>query len=137
MKAKFFMASVAALLVTGCSHNTGTFFAGTRFNAGLDPQNATLNMSYDRGVAVVDVARENSTWDIKVDSSAGVSIDPDSGTVKGIESIRREVGPQITGYLVELAQSHPDFALEYIKAVQAYWNYRARDKPQDGEPEGK
>ena len=47
----------AALLLPGCSHNTGAFTLGTRVNLGIDPQNATANLSYTDGLNVVDVSR--------------------------------------------------------------------------------
>ena len=45
----------AALLLPGCSHNTGAFTLGTRVNLGIDPQNATANASYTDGLNVIDV----------------------------------------------------------------------------------
>ena len=32
----------AALLLPGCSHNTGAFTLGTRINAGLDPDRKSV-----------------------------------------------------------------------------------------------
>ena len=51
----------AALLLPGCSHNTGAFTLGTRINLGIDPQNATANASYTDGLNVIDVSRETLT----------------------------------------------------------------------------
>ena len=51
----------AALLLPGCSHNTGAFTLGTRVNLGIDPQNATANASYTDGLNVIDVSREALT----------------------------------------------------------------------------
>jgi hypothetical protein len=115
-----------ALLLTGCGHNTGAFTIGTRVNAGLDPQNATANLSYTDGLNVVDVSRENSSWEIQVDADNGVSVDAKTGTVKGIKRLRREIGPQITGRLVELAAKDPEMARMYIEAVKNYWEYRKK-----------
>lgn len=117
-------AVIAAVIMTGCGHNTGTLTIGTRFNAGLDPQNATANVSFTDGLNVVDVSRENSSWDISVDADSGVSVDSKSGTIKGVKRIKREVGPQITGYLVDLAKKDPEMARMYIEAVKNYWQYR-------------
>ena len=121
-----FLALFAALfLVTGCSHNTSAFTVGTRLNAGLDPQNATANISYTDGLNVVDVSRENSTWTLEIDSENGINVDSTSGTIKGVKRIRRDVGPQITGYLVDLAEYDPDMAKDYVEAVKYYWKYMA------------
>lgn len=117
-------ASALLLAAFGCSHNTGAFTIGTRVNAGLDPQNATANLSYTDGLNVVDVSRENSSWDIEIDSENGVSVDSSSGAVKGVKRLRREVGPQITGYLVDLAKKEPEMAKTYMTAMQLYWQYR-------------
>lgn len=111
--------------MTGCSHNTGAFTIGTRINAGLDPQNATANISYTDGLNVVDISRENSSWDLEIDADNGVSVDGTAGTIKGVKRIRRDVGPQITGYLVDLAEKNPDMAKNYIESMKYYWKYRA------------
>ena len=125
------LAMAALFLVTGCSHNTSAFTVGTRVNAGLDPQNATANISYVDGLNVVDVSRENSSWDLEIDSDNGVSVDTSSGTIKGVKRIRRDVGPQITGYLVDLAEKDIDMAKSYVEAVKYYWRYMAADEGAD------
>lgn len=119
-----FLAMFAALfLVAGCSHNTGAFTVGTRMNFGIDPQNATANISYTDGLNVVDISRENSSWDLEIDADNGVSVDSTSGTIRGVKRIRRDVGPQITGYLVDLAEYDPEMAKSYVEAVRYYWQY--------------
>ena len=116
---------ITAVILAGCGHNTGAFTIGTRVNVGLDPQNATANISYTDGLNVIDVSRENSTWDITIDADTGVSVDEQTGTIKGVKRLKREVGPQITGYLVDLAEKDPALASEYVKAMKLYWQYRA------------
>lgn len=116
--------TAAALLLPGCSHNTGAFTLGTRINAGLDPQNATANLSYTDGLNVVDVSRENAGWDIEIDADNGVSVDSSTGNIKGVKRLRRDVGPQITGYLVDLAAKDPEMAKTYVKSMELYWQYR-------------
>lgn len=129
-----FLALFAALfLVAGCSHNTGAFTVGTRMNFGIDPQNATANISYTDGLNVVDVSRENSSWDLEIDANNGVSVDTSSGTIRGVKRIRREVGPQITGYLVDLAESNPDMAKNYVESMKYFWKYRAEQKGETAE----
>ena len=125
MKTKLLIAAAAAFLLAGCGHNAGSFTIGTRINAGLDPQNATANISYTDGLNVLDASRENSGWDIEVDADNGVSVDKQTGAIKGIKRLRREVGPQITGYLVELAAKDPEMAKLYVEAVKNYWEYRS------------
>ena len=114
----------AALLLPGCSHNTGAFTLGTRVNLGIDPQNATANASYTDGLNVVDVSRENASWDVEIDADNGVSVDNRTGNIKGVKRLRREVGPQITGYLVDLSENSPEAAASYIEVMKLYWQYR-------------
>lgn len=129
-----FLAIFAALFLTaGCSHNTGAFTVGTRVNFGIDPQNATANVSYTDGLNVVDISRENSSWDLEIDADNGVSVDSTSGTIRGVKRIRRDVGPQITGYLVDLAEYDPDMAKNYVESLKYYWKYRAAQKTETAE----
>lgn len=125
---KTVLLAVVLLALTGCGHNTASFMVAKRLNIGFDPQNATANISYLDGLNVVDVSRENASWDIYVDADAGVSYDSKTGTIKGISRIKREVGPQITGYLVDLANKDPEMARLYVEAVRNYWQYRAGAK---------
>ena len=128
------MALFAALfLVEGCSHNSGAFTVGTRINFGLDPQNVTANVSYTDGLNMIDVSRENSTWTLEIDADNGVSVDASSGAIKGVKRIRRDVGPQITGYLVDLAESDPEMAKNYVESLKYYWKYRAEQKGETAE----
>lgn len=117
-------AIAAALLLPGCSHNTGAFTLGTRVNLGIDPQNATANASYTDGLNVIDVSRENTSWDVEIDADNGVSVDNRTGNIKGVKRLRREVGPQITGYLVDLSENSPEAAASYIEVMKLYWQYR-------------
>lgn len=114
----------AALLLPGCSHNTGAFTLGTRVNLGIDPQNATANASYTDGLNVIDVSRENASWDVEIDADNGVSVDDSTGNIKGVKRLRRDVGPQITGYLVDLSENSPEAAASYIEVMKLYWQYR-------------
>ena len=123
------------VLLSGCSHNSGAFTVGTRMNLGIDPQNATANVSYTDGLNVVDISRENSSWDLWIDADNGVSVDSTSGTIKGVKRIRRDVGPQITGYLVDLAESDPEMAKNYVESLKYYWKYRAEQKAETYETE--
>ena len=122
--ALFFMALLMAVCC-GCSHNSRVFTLGERGNIGLDPQNFAASIGYSNGLNVIDVSRENSGWAVEVDSDVGVAVDKQTGAIKGIKKITSEVGPQITGYLVELAEKDPEFAEEYIKATKLYWEYKA------------
>jgi hypothetical protein len=118
MKKAIIISAVAlALCAAGCGHNTGAFTIGTRVNFGLDPANATANVSYTDGLNVLDVSRENSEWELEIDADTGLSVDSKTGNVKGVKRIKRKIGIQITGYLVELAKENPDLAKLYIERM--------------------
>lgn len=107
----------AILLLAGCGHNSAVLTIGTRMNLGIDPQNATANISYADGLNVVDISRENSEWEIDIDANTGISVDKKTGNIKGVKSIKRKIGFQVTGYLVELAEKNPDLAKLYIERM--------------------
>ncbi len=112
--------ATAALVfvAAGCSHNVGGFTIGTRTQAGIDPQNMTANISHTDGLNVIDVSRENSEWEIEIDDESGVTVDKKTGNIKGIKKIRRKVGPQVTGYLVDLAKQNPELAKQYLSGFK-------------------
>ena len=41
-----------------------------------------------------------------------------------MKRLRRDVGPQITGYLVDLSENSPEAAASYIETMKLYWQYR-------------
>lgn len=110
--------SALVVLAAGCSHNVGGFTIGTRTQAGIDPQNMTANISHTDGLNVIDVSRENSEWEIEIDDESGVAVDKKTGNIKGIKKIRRKVGPQVTGYLVDLAKQNPELAKQYLLGIK-------------------
>lgn len=115
------MAAVAAVLMLclpGCSHNVGGFTIGTRAQAGIDPQSMTANISLTDGLNVIDVCRENSEWEIEINDDTGVTVDKKTGNIKGVKKIRRKVGPQVTGYLVDLVRESPEFAKWFLENAE-------------------
>lgn len=102
----------------GCSHNVGGFTIGTRAQAGIDPQSMTANISHTDGLNVIDVCRENSEWEIEINDDTGVTVDKKTGNIKGIKKIRRKVGPQVTGYLVDLVKASPEFAKWFLENAE-------------------
>ena len=52
-------------------------------------------------------------------------MDGSNGTIKGVKRIRRDVGPQITGYLVDLAEKNPEMAKNYVESMKYFWKFRA------------
>lgn len=116
------IAATLVLLLAGCAHNSEVVSIGKRAAVGIDPQNATLNASYVDGLNIIDVSRENSEWEVQVDADAGVKYDAATGTITGVQRLRRKVGPQVTGYLVDLAKADPQIVVKYFEACKAYWD---------------
>jgi hypothetical protein len=104
---------------------------GTSAKMGIDPQNFSANISYTDGLNLVDVSRENASWEITVDSTTGMTYDKASGSLKGVKTIKRTLGPQITGYLKELAEKDPESARKYMEAMAKYWELRVLEAKKD------
>lgn len=121
------LALVIAALLFGCGHNTAALTIGTRANIGIDPEHATANISYVDGMNLLDLSRENSGWVVETDAQLGITKDKD-GTIKGVRSIRRTIGPQITGYLVDLAKTNPTLAQEYVEAMKYFWKSQCKEE---------
>lgn len=127
--------SAAIILVfTGCSHNSALLMVGKKGSIGVDPQTFTVNAQYMDGLALGDVSRENSEWELTVDDNAGVSYDDKTGSIKGVKKIKRKLGPQISGYLVELAEKDSETARKYMEAVKVYWEYRSNKEADNVQP---
>ena len=108
---------LGVLVLTSCvmaSHNPLQILTGKQTKVGFGDYGA---FNHKEGLVISDIPRENTTLEIEFDSEAGVSYDPKTGTVKGIVKITRSVGPQVTGYLVELAQADPEAAKKYLEYV--------------------
>lgn len=103
------------ILCAGCSHNPAQFVVGNHTRIGFGDY-GTLSVA--EGLLINDIPRENTSFEVELDSESGVSYDPATGTVKGVKKVTRHVGPQITGYLVDLAHVAPEAALEYLKGIR-------------------
>ncbi|MFA6931868.1 MAG: hypothetical protein WCT05_16210 [Lentisphaeria bacterium] len=120
---RVFLVLFALLIFAGCfsscAHNPAVFTMGKRTNIGFDPGQLTANISWTDGLNIVDVPRENSSFEIEVDEATGLTFDPGTNTVRGVRKITRKTGVQITGYLVDLAKRSPEAAAEYIRQASA------------------
>lgn len=96
------------------SHNPLQVLTGKQTKIGFGDYGV---FNHKEGLVISDIPRENTTLEIEFDSDTGVSYDPETGAIRGIMKITRTVGPQITGYLVDLAQVSPDAAAEYLKSL--------------------
>lgn len=99
------------LFFVGCSHNAAIFTIGKQLKIG----NAEYGeISYINGIAIVDLSRENSGWEMEIDEEDGLQYDSKTGTVKGVKKIKRNIGKQITGYLVDLAETDSKAVEKYL-----------------------
>ena len=108
----FIFLAISLLLGVGCSHNPAVFAFGKVARIGNVEYG---ELSYVNGIYILDVSRENSEWEIEIDDQDGLQYDAKSGVVKGVKKIKRKIGRQITGYLVDLAKKDKYLAGEYIK----------------------
>lgn len=129
---KLIMFAVTCVALTGCSHNTSMLTLGTSARMGIDPQNMSMNASYMDGLSLVDVSRENAEWEIEIDGATGMTYDKTTGTVQGVKKIKRKLGPQISGYLTDLAAKDPESARVYLEAMKYYWQAQANATAEDG-----
>jgi len=116
---RVFCLMVLAMFFIGCSHNPAIFTVGKRTNIGFDPAQMAANVSWSDGLNVIDIPRENSSWEMEVDEGTGLSFDTATNTLRGVRKVTRKTGIQITGYLVDLAEKSPEAAVEYIKQASA------------------
>jgi hypothetical protein len=106
---------LALMMGSGCGHNPSVVTVGKRTNIGLDPGHLAFNVSWSDGFNIIDVPRENTSYEIEIDEGTGLVIDPAANTIRGVRKITRKVGPQMTGYLVKLAKASPAAAAEYVR----------------------
>lgn len=100
------------LFFIGCSsHNAAIFTIGKQIKIG---NSGYGEISYINGIAIVDLSRENSGWEIEIDEEDGLQYDSKTGTVKGVKKIKRNIRKQITGYLVDLSKTNSKAVENYL-----------------------
>ncbi len=115
MKKTIILAIISVLALCSCarfSHNVSGVAVGKEVKIGSPEYGELL---YLDGFSLVDFSRENSEWQIDINDSDGISFDPATQTLKGVKSIRRRIGKQVTGYLNDLADKSPEAAIEYLR----------------------
>ena len=101
---------IAGLFFAGCSHNLNTTVAGKWFRIGGEG----CSITYANGLVVMSGTRENAESLIETNDVDGLGNPAD---VKAVRSIRYKVGPQISGYMTDLAKISPEAAIEYVKVM--------------------
>ena len=101
--------TVLTLFAAGCSHNANFVASGKVFKIGTE----AAGLLYVNGLVAVNGTRENSESIIEAGDDDGLSGAP-TVDAKTLRTIRFRTGPQLTGYLVDLAQKAPDAATAYV-----------------------
>lgn len=116
------------VLIVGCSHNPNMVTAGNITSVG---SKTGAGWHSSKGLNIIDLPRENSSYELEFNSATGIGYDPSTGTVKGVEKIKRKIGPQVSGYLVDLAKASPEAAIVYLhQAFQLMADEGATISPQ-------
>lgn len=107
---------VALVFICGCrsfmfSHNANLVGVGKVFKVGA----GDYGIMYVNGLVAIEGVRENS--EMVVETNDGDSFANPASAVKGVRSIRFRTGPQITGYLVDLAEKDSEAAKAYVKKM--------------------
>lgn len=101
---------VITLFIAGCSHNANFVASGKVFKIGSEG----VGVLYVNGLVAVNGTRENSESVIEAGDDDGLSGAP-TVDAKTLRTIRFRTGPQLTGYLVDLAKKDPVAAETYVK----------------------
>lgn len=104
--------AVITLFSFGCSHNANFVASGKVFKIGTE----TAGILYVNGLTAINGTRENSESIIEAGDDDGLSGAP-TIDAKTVRTIRFRTGPQLTGYLVDLAKKDPDAATAYVKQM--------------------
>ncbi len=105
---------VLVLFLSGCrnfmfSHNANQFFSGDFVQVGF----GDYGLTFGSGTALTLVVRENT--EIKVDMQNDNDFTGAPTTkLNSVKSLSFRTGPQVTGYLVELAEKSPEAAEAYV-----------------------
>jgi len=108
----FVLAALAELCsCRNVSHNASAVAFGKKLRVGSVEYG---DITYLNGFSLIDLSRENSEWQIDIDDEAGISFDPSTQTLRGVKSIRRRIGKQVTGYLNDLSEKSPEAVAAYL-----------------------
>ncbi len=118
---------VMGLCCTSCrnfmySHNVNTVADGKVFRIGTPK----FNITFVRGTLMINVGRENT--EALFETNNGDSVSNPSGAFRGLTTARFRTGPQISGYLRDIAKKDPKTAKAYINVMsklnKAQWDVK-------------
>ena len=111
MKKPHVILIIATILLASCakvSHNANLVGVGKVFKIGA----GDYGITYVNGLIAIEGVRENT--EMVVETNDGDSFANPASAVKGLRTIRFRTGPQVTGYLVDLAAKSADAATAYV-----------------------
>lgn len=120
------------LLMCGCksfmfSHNANQFANGQYARVGF----GDYGLIFGDGTLITQVVRENSEMVVEMQNGNDFSGAPTS-KMDSVKSVRFRTGPQVTGYLVDLAEKSPDAAVAYVGEMpdinKAQWDTKQESK---------
>lgn len=104
------------LMLAGCSHNALVYHNGIYTNIGFSPKTYDVGVQYFSGELVSVGSRENSSVEITYKKDKDIlDFKNAKSETAGIDKIKYTIGPQITGYLVDLVKENPDLAAKYLE----------------------
>lgn len=105
------LAACACMLAASCAHNG--FFVGQGRVLAINGSGLT----YVNGIFASDMSRENTDTEVGIQDSDGIGNATGPSQLEGGFKIKRRIGKQITGYLVDFAEVAPDAAKEYVSGA--------------------
>ena len=120
------------LFMCGCksfmfSHNANQFANGQYARVGF----GDYGLIFGDGTLITQVVRENSEMVVEMQNGNDFSGAPTS-KMDSVKSVRFRTGPQVTGYLVDLAEKSPDAAVVYVGEMpdinKAQWDTKKESK---------
>lgn len=102
---KFAAVIVAALTLSGCSHNILTYGDGIAFETTVRPDSGNFGIILRYGKILSVCARENTAVEMTGEGGNGGS---GTDSASATASVKMTVGPQITGYYVDAIEAGAD-----------------------------
>lgn len=104
------------------SHNVHQVADGKVFRLGT-PE---FNLLFVRGTVTTTIARENT--EAVMETNNGDAVGKPTGTFRGLTTVRFRTGPQMTGYLKDVAKRDPVTARKYVEQMpglnKAQWDVK-------------
>lgn len=106
-------------ILTGCGHNGFAYVNGKVFNLGYNTQTNAVGIQYYDAEVLSGGSRENTNITAELNRDTNISTNTDKALIAGrINKITYSTGIQINGYTVDLAETNPELAAEFLKKMK-------------------